>query len=204
MTMTLPSDAHREFGPGHRNPGLDEAERLAHEMEHAAVESELSHLEDENLFDRVVNGVVGFAGAAVLLFISGLVFVNAVMRYTTNASLIWADDVVVSLVPWLAMLGMYLSVRRREIIRIEYFSAKMPGRLKRIVPAIADLIAAASFGYLAIVSFDYVTLFGLDRSVYTGLARGWFTSAMLLGAVIVAIAFLIDFYERLTGRLDRN
>lgn len=201
--MTLHSDVRPSFGAGHHERFAREGDDLAHQMEHAGAESELAHLADDNLFDKVVNGVVGMCGAAVLMFMTGLVFVNAVMRYTMNSGLIWADDVVVSLVPWLAMLGMYLSVRRREIIRIEFFAERLPGRAKQVVPALSDLIAAAAFGYLAIVSFDFVTLFGTDRSVYTGLARGWFTSAMLLGAIIVAIAFIIDFVGRLRGRGER-
>ena len=38
------------------------------------------------------------------------VFVNAVMRYMLNTSIIWAEEVVLGLVPWLAMSGLFLAI----------------------------------------------------------------------------------------------
>jgi len=147
---------------------------------------------EESTADKWINGVVEFLGVVVLIGITLLVFANALLRYTLNSGIIWADEVVIAMVPWLAMIGMFLSVRRREIIRIGFVLDRLSPRLRRLFLVFTELISTVAFGYLAIVSFSYLSLFGADRSVYLSLSKGWFTSAMFIGAGIVCLAFLAE------------
>jgi TRAP-type C4-dicarboxylate transport system permease small subunit len=171
---------------------LDDQRELAARIGEATIAATKVETVAAGTFDRLLNGLVGFAGAACLIAITLLVFANATLRYTANESFIWADELVLGLVPWLAMCGVFLSVRHREIITVTFFTDLMPPALRRLSKALADLIAAVSFAYLAYVSIDYLGLFGRDRSVYLGIPTGWFTSAILVGSALVAGAFLID------------
>lgn len=165
---------------------------LAQAITKASIEAELSNKVDEAGIDRWINGIVEFLGVVVLVAITLLVFANAVLRYTFNIGIIWADEVVIALVPWLAMLGMFLSVRRREIIRIGFLMDRLTPRSRRLLLIVTELTSTAAFGYLTIVSFNYLSLFGADRSVYLSLSKGWFTSAMCIGAGLVCLAFLAE------------
>src|SRR5690606_15399552 len=97
----------------------------------ASIEADIETPVDETVVDKWLNGVVEFLGVAVLVAITLLVFANAFLRYTFNSGIIWADEIVIALVPWLAMLGMFLSVRRREIIRIGFLIDRMSSRSRR-------------------------------------------------------------------------
>ncbi|MFQ5968754.1 MAG: TRAP transporter small permease [Acidimicrobiia bacterium] len=145
-----------------------------------------------SLVDRWINRVVEVIGVAVLATIVVLVFSNAVGRYAIATPIIWADEVVIALVPWLAMCGVFLSVRRRNVIRIDFFLARLPPILQRAAAVLTAALSAAAFTYLAINSFQYVALFGRDTTVYLRLPTGWFTSAMVIGATGAALAFLVD------------
>jgi TRAP-type C4-dicarboxylate transport system permease small subunit len=169
---------------------------LARAITEASIEADIEVPIDETVIDKWLNGVVEFLGVIILVAITLLVFANAFMRYAFNTGIIWADEIVIALVPWLAMLGMFLSVRRREIIRIGFLVDRLAPRSRRVLLAVSELISTAAFGYLTIVSFNYLSLFGSDRSVYLSLSKGWFTSAMCIGAAIVGLAFFAEAISR--------
>jgi TRAP-type C4-dicarboxylate transport system permease small subunit len=146
-------------------------------------------------FGRAVNAVAEAAGVAVLATIVFLVLFNAIGRYAFRYTFIWGDEMVLSLLPWLGMLGMFLSVRRRQIIRIDFLASTASPPVKRILDLFASLFAAAVFLYLAVVSFEYLQLFGGDRTIYLKLHKGWFMSAMAIGPLLAAAAYLVLAYE---------
>lgn len=146
--------------------------------------------------DRWVNRGAEVIGIAALLTIVALIFLNAIGRYAFAAPILWAEELVIALIPWLAMTGVFLSVRRRSVIRIDHFSNKMPSRLRSVVSVLASVLASAAFVYLAFHSFDYIKLFGNDPTTYLELPTGWFTSAMVIGAAASALACLVDLFLR--------
>jgi TRAP-type C4-dicarboxylate transport system permease small subunit len=153
-----------------------------------------------SVVDRIVNKVAEVVGVAVLATIVLLVFANAVGRYLAASPIIWAEEVVIALIPWLAMTGVFLSVRRRQLINLEYFTANLPTKWRTPINLFVDIISAATFVHLAYYSFLYFSLFGNDVTTYLKLPTGWFTSAMLIGAVAVAVAFVINGYRDLMAR----
>ena len=143
--------------------------------------------------DRAINRVAEVLGVTVLVAIIALVFSNAAGRYLGGNMIIWADEVVISLMPWLGMIGMFLSIRRRQVIKIDYFVGKMPPRVVKAVLLFADIMSAAVFLYFAVISFQYVGLFGNDKTIYLRIPTGWFSSALVIGAAGAALAYLAHF-----------
>lgn len=155
-------------------------------------EFELGQHQGENIVERVVDGVVGFLGVAILLSITALVFGNATTRYAFNFTVIWADELIVALIPWLAMCGMYLSIRQRQLIRIEYFLAMLSPRTRRGIEIFVNMFSAAAFCYLAVGGLNYLKLFGSDTTLYLDLPTSWFTSALFIGVLLIIAGFLIE------------
>ncbi|HWT29745.1 MAG TPA: TRAP transporter small permease [Propylenella sp.] len=143
--------------------------------------------------DRAINRVAEVLGVVVLVTLVGLVFANAVGRYLGGYMIVWADEIVISLMPWLGMIGMFLSIRRRQVIRIAYVVDKFPPRLGKAVLLFADVMSAAVFLYFAVISFQYVGLFGSDKTIYLRIPSGWFSSALVIGAGAAAFAYLAHF-----------
>lgn len=151
-------------------------------------------------FDRAVNRAAEIAGVGVLVTIVGIVFVNAFGRYAFQFTFIWGDELVLGLLPWLGMLGMFLSVRRRQIIRIDFFAGLFPRPLKRALDLAAHVFAAAAFLYLAFISIEYLQFFGGDRTIYLGIEKQWFMAAMVVGPALAALAYLGLLAQDLLGR----
>jgi TRAP-type C4-dicarboxylate transport system permease small subunit len=148
------------------------------------------------LADRVINRAIELLGVGLLGGIFAIVLANALSRYALNHSFVWAEEVVISLVPWLAMTGLFLSVRRRQMIRIEFFLAKFPPAVRRALAVLAELLGAAMLAWLAWLGFTYVATFGGDPTPYLALPKGLFTSALWLGSAAAALAFAAAWRER--------
>jgi TRAP-type C4-dicarboxylate transport system permease small subunit len=164
---------------------------LARQVDEAARAIEFQDLDaGRSRFDRAINAVAEALGVAVLLTIVTVVFLNALGRYALGFVFIWGDELVLSLLPWLGMLGMFLSIRRRQIIRIDFFAQRLAPSVATVLGFATHVFAAAVFIWLAIVSLQYLQFFGGDRMIYVGLQKGWFMAAMVVGPAIAAIAYV--------------
>lgn len=152
--------------------------------------------------DVIVNRVAEALGVALLGAVVLIVFVNAAMRYLVDTSIIWAEEVVLGLVPWLAMVGLFLAIRRQTTIRIDYFFNRFPAPLRRALTMLGESWSAAAFAYLAWVSISYLELFGGDRTPYLGVPKGIFAAALVVGGVAAAGAFAFEVWRagRRAGR----
>jgi TRAP-type C4-dicarboxylate transport system permease small subunit len=174
---------------------------LAREVDAASRTADLYEDDPEiHRLGKAVNLVAEICGITVLVAIVLLVFVNAVGRYAFQFTFIWADEMVLLLLPWLGMLGMFLSVRRRHIIRIDFFVASLPAPMRRVLDVAASVCAAAVFFYLATISMEYLRLFGADRTIYLRFKKGFFMAAMTIGPALTALAYLVLFFTDLRGK----
>jgi TRAP-type transport system small permease protein len=145
--------------------------------------------------DVIVNRLAEALGALLLSSVVLIVFVNALMRYLFNTSIIWAEEVVLGLVPWLAMTGLFLSIRRHTMIRIDYFFESLPPGIQPALLVLGQAWAAAVFGYVALTSVSYLQLFGADRTPYLGLPKGIFAVSLVVGALAALAAFLLEIWR---------
>lgn len=145
--------------------------------------------------DRIVNRCVELVGVTVLSTIVGVIFANAFGRYAFNVNLIWAEELVLLLVPWLAMTGVFLAVRRGTMIRIEYFFEKLPGRFKRGVASAGHVASIAVLVFMGWISVNYVMLFGGDETAYLQAPKSVATVALAFGGFGAALAFVAEFYR---------
>jgi TRAP-type C4-dicarboxylate transport system permease small subunit len=171
-------------------------EALAAQVEQATREIELQDPDaGASRFDRMVNRTAEMFGVLLLALLTGLVFLNAGARYVFGRTFIWGDELIIAIIPWLAMSGLFLAVRRRNVIRIDFFVEQFWPRPRKVVRLAADLLSAIVFLYLAWVSVEYVRLFGGDQLVYLRWPSGLFSSSFVIGPLFAALAYLVAFWR---------
>lgn len=178
---------------------------LADEIDRTARRIELSD-PDQGLgrIDRAINRIVELIGVLALASIVAVVFANATSRYLLGGSFSWGEEMVQMTIPWLAMTGVFLSIRRDTMIRIDFFFEKMPERLRGHVARAGLAFNAAVLGLLAWVSLDFVRLFGGDMALYVGLPMGVSTSALVFGSAGAAMAFAAKLAGSFIGGGERR
>jgi len=179
--------------------------KLASLVEQATRELEL---QDPDLgvsrFDRIVNRTAELFGVFLLALLTGLVFLNASARYLFSRSFIWGDELIIAMIPWLAMSGLFLAIRRRNVIRIDFFVDKFPPGPRKAARLAGELLSAAVFVYLAWVSLEYVQLFGGDQLVYLRWPTGVFSVSFVIGPLLAALAYLITFWREARGEREAS
>jgi TRAP-type C4-dicarboxylate transport system permease small subunit len=150
-------------------------------------------------FDRIVNRTAELFGVLLLALLTGLVFLNASTRYLFSRSFIWGDELIIAMIPWLAMSGLFLAIRRRNVIRIDFFVDKFPAGPRKAARLAGELLSALVFVYLAWVSLEYVQLFGGDQLVYLRWPTGLFSSSFVIGPLLAALAYLVTFWREARG-----
>jgi TRAP-type C4-dicarboxylate transport system permease small subunit len=182
----------------------EERSALAEEVERTTRLTELAD-PDAHLgpIGRAVNRAVEFVGICTLGVIATMVFVNASLRYAVNGAIVWAEEFVISLIPLMAFVGLFLSVRRRRLIRIETFTDMLPAVPQRWLRVVIHVLSAGVFLYLAINGVRYLQLFGADPMVYFDLPKGLFQGALTVGAFILAAAFAVQAWQTAVGSGER-
>lgn len=182
-------------------PIRPDSERLAEQIGEATRHMELRDPDEgQPLADRLVNRVVEVVGVSVLVAIVLVIFVNAVCRYAMDYSFIWAEEMVQMAMPWLAMTGVFLSVRRGTAIRIDFFFERIPQGLQGIIANLGYGLCVAVLLFMGWVSLDFVRQFGGDVALYVEIPTGWSTSALVFGSVGAAMAFAAEFYREWRAR----
>jgi TRAP-type C4-dicarboxylate transport system permease small subunit len=175
-------------------------EALAAQVEQATREIELQDPDaGASRFDRMVNRTAEMFGVLLLALLTGLVFINASARYLFGRTFIWGDELIIAIIPWLAMSGLFLAVRRRNVIRIDFFVDRFPAGLRKAAHLAGELLSAVVFVYLAWVSLEYVQLFGRDQLVYLRWPSGLFSSSFVIGPLLAGLAYLIVFWREARG-----
>ena len=191
--------------PKANSPAAPSASDLAEQIAEASRRQELADPDRAlSMVDRVVNRTIEILGVGVLCTIVGTIFVNALGRYALNANIIWAEELVLLLVPWLAMIGVFLAIRRGTMIRIEFFFDKLPTSVRRPLAPLVPLFCCAVLIFMGSISTRYVSLFGADRTPYLDVPKGLSSVALVIGAFAGALAFLVAAYrERRKGGIPR-
>lgn len=96
---------------------------------------------------RFLNALEEGAISLLLALMVGITFVNVVLRYGFNTSVIWGQEVVLILFAWLVILGVSYGVKTTAHLGVDAVINVLPAGLRRIV----TLIAAAACVLFAVL-----------------------------------------------------
>jgi TRAP-type C4-dicarboxylate transport system permease small subunit len=141
--------------------------------------------------DRVAEALsVSLLGAVALL-----VFANAASRYLAGRPLVWTEEAVAALVIWLAVIGGFLALRRRELIRVNVLVERLPPRAQVLLEIGVQVLSAMVFAYVAWQGWRYLGVFGGDTTPYFGLPKGVYMAALPIGCLAIVLGFLCEARE---------
>jgi TRAP-type C4-dicarboxylate transport system permease small subunit len=148
-------------------------------------------------------------GCALVLMISFWAmllptFFNAVLRYTTNTSLVWSVEIVQLTFPWFIMAGAVLAAQHMLHIRVQLLLTLLP-RLQRrwLTVPVQGLIAMTClmvvYVYLGFGLYEGGMAFAAGDVAFTslGVPQSWSYLALLCGYMLLGITALTAIYRLL-------
>lgn len=131
-------------------------------------------------------------------------FANAVLRYTTDASLVWSVEIVQLTFPWFIMAGAVLAAQHGRHIGVGVFIAQLGPAAARILRVLVQfLILLACFAiisvYLGVGVFEGGMAFAAGDVIFTslGVPQSFSYLALLCGYILLGLTAVVGIYRLL-------
>ncbi len=153
---------------------------------------------------------------AMTLWVSFLVmllptFVNAVLRYTTDASLSWSVEIIQLVFPWFIMAGAVLAAQHSRHIGVSFFLSVCSVRIAKLMILLVQqliLIGCITVGYvyLGFGEFEGGMEYAAGDVAFTslGVPQSWSYLALLVGYILLGLTALTRFYRVLVGAVPTD
>ena len=142
-------------------------------------------------FERYFLGANRWALIVLLAAMAVIIFVNVALRYLTNQSIEWAEEVSRHMMIWLTFLGAGPVLRYGGHIAIENLQDALPRSLAIAIRVFVALLLFAFFGFMIWYGWLYVgrTMFQLTAA--TQIPFAYIYLAMPVGGVLLIVHFLL-------------
>ncbi len=142
-------------------------------------------------FERAFVAVNRWVLILLLAAMACIVFANVALRYLTNESLVWAEEVARHLMIWLTFLGAGLVLRFGGHIAIENLHDLLPGRAGRWLRMLIVAGLLVFFATMAWYGAQYTSVMRFQTTAATGISFGWVYLALPLGFVLLIVHLLL-------------
>ena len=143
------------------------------------------------MFERIFIAANKWALVAILAAMSCIVFTNVSMRYLTNFSIVWAEEVARYLMIWMTFLGAGLALRQGAHAAIDNLQSAVGPRLGRLMRAVVVLLLLVFCGLMAWTGYEYMTRMGRQVTPATRISFTYIYAAMPAGFLLFIVHLLL-------------
>ncbi|MBI6628493.1 TRAP transporter small permease [Pontibaca salina] len=155
-------------------------------------------------FERALVGLNRWAVIGMLAAMALVVGTNVALRYTTNASLPWADEVARYLMIWLTFIGAGLALRTGGHVAITNLQDAIPTRAQIVLRSLIVLTLLAFFLFMIWAGQDYMTRMQFQKSPALRLPFNYVYAAMPIGFALLAVHLLLIARQFITAGTYRD
>lgn len=91
-----------------------------------------------------------------LVVMTFVTFAQAFNRYVLKSSFVWAEELAILGMIWIAFLGSTIAIRKSSHTRIDFVINMLPARARRVIEVVDYLLMACFCGYLFYASIALV------------------------------------------------
>jgi len=147
---------------------------------------------------RVPLAIEDWLTVLVMAALALITFANVIVRYFTDQSFAWTEEISIFLMIVLTLVAGSASVARNRQIRIEYFADSGPEARQRALARFGSLMVVALFTLIAVLSVRMVwdDIKFDETSPGIGVPRWWYTVWLPILSVAIALRALGLFIRR--------
>lgn len=142
-------------------------------------------------FERHFLAVNRWALVALLAAMAVIIFANVALRYLTNVSIEWAEEVARHMMVWLTFLGAGPVLRYGGHIAVENLQDGLPRPLAIALRALVALLLLGFFGFMIWYGLLYVERAQYQLTAATQVSFGFVYAAMPIGGALLVVHWLL-------------
>jgi TRAP-type C4-dicarboxylate transport system permease small subunit len=127
----------------------------------------------------------------MLAVMSVIIFANVVLRYSTNVSIEWAEEVARHLMIWLTFIGCGPVLRYGGHIAVENLQDNLPRSLAIALRAFIAVLLAGLFVFLTWFGIEYMDRTQYQQTPATQISFAYIYAALPIGAAMTLIHWLL-------------
>jgi TRAP-type C4-dicarboxylate transport system permease small subunit len=138
-------------------------------------------------FERYFLGVNRWALILLLAAMAAIIFTNVALRYLTNHSIEWAEEVSRHMMIWLTFLGAGPVLRYGGHIAVENLQDAMPKAMAMAVRAFISALLFGFFGFMVWYGWLYMERTMFQLTAATQVPFGYIYAAMPVGGIFLIV-----------------
>jgi TRAP-type C4-dicarboxylate transport system permease small subunit len=142
-------------------------------------------------FERHFLATNRWALIVMLAVMAVIIFANVCLRYLTNQSIEWAEEVARHLMIWLTFLGCGPVLRYGGHIAVENLQDALPGRVAVAVRALIAVLLLAFFVFILWYGIEYMERTQYQTTPATQISVAWVYAALPVGAALMIVHWLL-------------
>jgi len=138
---------------------------------------------------KVLDKIEEYLCAILLFFMAALTFANVIVRYLTNGSLAFTEELIINLFVWITVLGGAIAFRKKAHLGVELVVERLPVRWQKAAVILGAICAAGLFMCLFHQGIGLVAQEYKNQMVTYSMAlpMWWFGLAVPFGSAIMMI-----------------
>ena len=137
---------------------------------------------------------------ALLVSMAVIIFTNVALRYLTDQSIEWAEEVARHLMIWLTFLGAGPVLRYGGHIAVDNLQDALPRTAAVAVRTLIALLLLGFFGFMIWFGTLYVMRAQYQTTAATQISFAWIYAAMPVGGVLLVVHWLLILRDYLATR----
>ncbi|KQP37048.1 TRAP transporter small permease [Pseudorhodoferax sp. Leaf274] len=142
-------------------------------------------------FERYFLAANRWALILLLAAMSVIIFTNVALRYLTDSSLEWAEEVARHMMIWLTFLGAGPVLRYGGHIAVENLQDTLPRAAGIALRAVVAALLFGFFGFMVWYGWLYMERTMFQLTPVTQIPFAYVYSAMAIGGVLLIVHFLL-------------
>ena len=138
-------------------------------------------------FERYFLAANRWALIALLAAMAVIIFTNVALRYLTNQSLEWAEEVSRHMMIWLTFLGAGPVLRYGGHIAVENLQDALPDFLAVALRALVAAMLFGFFGFMVWYGWLYMQRTQFQLTAVTQIPFAYIYSAMMFGGLLLIV-----------------
>ncbi|MFY9370913.1 MAG: TRAP transporter small permease [bacterium] len=148
-----------------------------------------------------------YACAVMLFFVVALAFANVIIRYLTQGSLAFTEELIINLFVWITVFGGAIAFKRKAHLAVTALTNLFPPKLQKAAVFFSALCSTALFVLLLFHGYKLVVQEYVNKMTTYSMAlpMWWFGLALPVGAVLLIISVVQATLEemRLLGEKEQ-
>lgn len=150
-------------------------------------------------FCGLLDTIATFITAVLMIFLTVLIGVNVISRFILNSPIAWQYEATLVCLSWVVFIGMSITFRNDEHMRLTFVSNAMPEKMQNIWLVVMDVLVLLFLAYGGYCSISVVQNAMPTLYQTIPVSRGLFYMPFPIGCLLSIVHIINNSYKRLNG-----